>query len=795
MRIYLLSILFLMSSATIYSQNIYDGLVGYWPMNCNVQDSSGNNLNGTIIGNPSCTIGRVNESLRFVEGDYVNFPQNRSLEMISENGFTWSVWFKLDSLPQSSAPGLFQTFISFADPGNSSDIYLGIGSLTAPRNELAFIVDGPGGVGSSASNNLADLRWKPLEDWEIGRWYHAAGLRDYENNIVELYFDGIKVDSASYLDAQEPFTEAFPFQFGRFFDGETASNNFTGELDEIRIYERPLSEEEVLILFSARPEQLSTETTDINFQNIKCKADSTILIEILNEGPSEFIISNFELKQGEAFEIVNQVTDRKLLNQEPFSLGIRFDPPEEQTYYDTIFVNNPFGVQPMIIYLEGSKDIQINVPERINFGELVSCESSTFFEAELLIENINIDEGLSFNSVWFSNYSMESSTLSPIPEGELGAYILRFTPNELGVIGDTAYVQFDNCDLSYPIYISANYTFLDKEYPSEINFGNSEVGVENSRIIPYENTGTTTITIVDIEYLNTDPEFSLSTGTFNIGDDLKPSSTMNLEVDFTPNGGASEFEIVVVSDTRCGLARDTIKASGNGVYRATFNMMIKERMVNIGDEIDFELDISNALNLDLAEIDSIGFDLKLNNTVFGNHEFELSEQQDNTEIWESNYRFNITPSAENLDQSFNLGKAKIALGNESIPVFIISNIEVFGGLATIVAQNSTLFINDICEDGEVKRLIFSNDWLELGNVSPNPAWDNITFDFSLIEPGITSIKLYDNFGNLVDVVFEHHFNTGSYEINYSVSKLNSGLYFYVLQTPTQKLTKKFRILK
>lgn len=795
MRVILLFILISATYTQINAQNIYDGLVGYWPMNCNAIDSLGTNMDGIIQGNPSCTIGKLDEALFFKEGDYIDLPEDRTLEMVSGNGFTWSLWFKLDSLPQNDNDGLFQTFISFADPQNQSDIFLGLGSLTDPKDELAFIVDGPGGVGNSAQNNLANISWgPPTEGWRKDKWYHVAGIRDYENNSVELYFDGVKRESATYFEPQEPFDENLPMQFGRFFDGETASNNFTGGLDEIRIYNRVLTESEVLILFSARPEQLTASRDTIKYDNIKCQADSTILINIQNIGPSDFIISEFDLRNGEAFKIENPASDETLLDQQLYVLGLTFEPPSEGIFYDTLFVRNPFGVQPLILYLEGEKEVLIETPTFIDFGELVSCESNSFLTAQIEIDNINIDEGLVFEGIDLPGGEITSSTYLPIPENNSNQFSVTFTPNSFGTFTEIGQVTFENCNLSYPIEVRAKYTFLEKSFSSTFDFSDKEVGITHFEDQVIKNTGTTEFEILNIESLDNLGQFFFESSTFN-PIILEPSQSFSFDLGFTPEGKEASAKFVLTTSSPCGIQYDTLDIFGYGKHRAYFDLKVKDINAKIGETKDLILEISNPLNLDISEIDSINFNLKYNKTII-KPEIGLENNTSSTySNWISDYNYTIIPELNNNNQEFNLDKLRFALGNESLPIIEINNINVYGGLATINAVPGALLLGDICDKGEITRLLIADSWLELGDVTPNPARDQITFNFSLIEPGITKLKVFDSNGILVETIANNYFDIGSYEVKYQTFMLNSGIYFYTLETPTQSISKRFHITK
>ena len=197
MKKFLILFIFLYTNL-IFSQDIYKDLQLYLPMNCNALDSSGFSFETKTTGNPQCVEGRQYQALKFNGVDeYVSVPKDSSYRLISGKGFTWSVWIKSDDLPKNNQVGRAETIISSASPLDAEDIYLSFGSLTRPRNEIVFIVDGPGGAGASAAANKTELNWRPTSGFNDNEWYHFVGTRDYSNGKVALFVNGVKVDSAT----------------------------------------------------------------------------------------------------------------------------------------------------------------------------------------------------------------------------------------------------------------------------------------------------------------------------------------------------------------------------------------------------------------------------------------------------------------------------------------------------------------------------------------------------------------------------------------------------------------------
>ncbi len=84
----------------------------------------------------------------------------------------------------------------------------------------------------------------------------------------------------------------------------------------------------------------------------------------------------------------------------------------------------------------------------------------------------------------------------------------------------------------------------------------------------------------------------------------------------------------------------------------------------------------------------------------------------------------------------------------------------------------------------------------LGQNYPNPFNPTTTIDFNLVETGITSLKIYDLNGKLVQTVFENvNKLRGSYSFNVDMNRQPSGVYFYVLEQGSTRLTKKMTFMK
>ena len=61
--------------------------------------------------------------------------------------------------------------------------------------------------------------------------------------------------------------------------------------------------------------------------------------------------------------------------------------------------------------------------------------------------------------------------------------------------------------------------------------------------------------------------------------------------------------------------------------------------------------------------------------------------------------------------------------------------------------------------------------------------------------GHTTLKVYDMLGNEIETLIDNQQSPGTYKITFNAKNLSSGVYFYMLKTETNLLTKKMLLLK
>ena len=87
------------------------------------------------------------------------------------------------------------------------------------------------------------------------------------------------------------------------------------------------------------------------------------------------------------------------------------------------------------------------------------------------------------------------------------------------------------------------------------------------------------------------------------------------------------------------------------------------------------------------------------------------------------------------------------------------------------------------------------DEIKLSQNYPNPFNPSTTIEFSVLNQGYATLKVYNSIGEEVAVLLDQELNAGIHKIEWNAAGLPSGIYFYQLQSKGHIETKKMILLK
>jgi hypothetical protein len=232
------------------------GLVGSWHFNEGsgtvAYDSSGNNNNGTLVNSPTWVDGKFGKALSF-DGidDYVNISNFGTLN----GSFTISFFIKFFNAPNKDA------YIIFCNDDNCPQVW-----LSWDDAKLRVYIS-PTNAGPKGNFN----------NWQNNTWYHIVVTYNKNTGILTYFINGI-VD-AQFTGITTNFDES---KITNLYVGCVWSSTICNAvIDEVRIYNRALSAEEIQALYQAKAR---LDYGDIRFTD----SDGSTLLNYWQEADGRF---------------------------------------------------------------------------------------------------------------------------------------------------------------------------------------------------------------------------------------------------------------------------------------------------------------------------------------------------------------------------------------------------------------------------------------------------------------------------------------------------------------------------
>jgi hypothetical protein len=209
------------------------GLVGYWPLNENTSDMSGNGNNGVLTNSPSLVAGKVGQGYLF-------------------NGINQTIIASDSALPHgSSSRSMAFWFKMLEDNNNDATMTIAsYGSANSCSNNVALFYEG-----RAWAPEYPQLR---MDTWcgnynsgfniYVDNWYYVVFT--YDGSNAQYYVNGNHSSLFNYYGLNTAIRE---LRIGGHNAGTAApdgSKDYKGTVDEVAVWNRVLSETEVLQMYN-----------------------------------------------------------------------------------------------------------------------------------------------------------------------------------------------------------------------------------------------------------------------------------------------------------------------------------------------------------------------------------------------------------------------------------------------------------------------------------------------------------------------------------------------------------------
>ena len=216
--------------------DIKTGLKGYYPLDGNAKDRSGNNNNGVLYSavQASGKFGNPNRAYSF-DGVNQKVSIPNSIDLQIPGDFTLSLWINVSQLPNLNEPSLKQSwFIQKSSWVNQTGFQLLDNGYASP--DIIFRT-----YNGSSFNDI----YLPRTQFSLNTWHHLVGVRRGTTN--ELWLNSVKKGSVT--------ANTYAMNNANLIVGDKTH----GRIDEVRIYNRALSTSDITGFCGNRRLQVSIQ--------------------------------------------------------------------------------------------------------------------------------------------------------------------------------------------------------------------------------------------------------------------------------------------------------------------------------------------------------------------------------------------------------------------------------------------------------------------------------------------------------------------------------------------------------
>jgi hypothetical protein len=269
-----------------------NGLVGWWPFSNNTNDESGNGNNGsftglscgfcgttTVTAAPSSSpdrFGSLNNSFFYNDSlDFISIQNSSSLQLT--NNFTISTWLK----PYSFNFGSYTWGVILAKWGGTGDASYQL----RISNNGTILFDTHNGTNTTTMNSSLPIL--------INQWSNIVIVQS--GSVCKIYINSTL--SSVNNNMLTPLVMNNPIEIGRNFNQfpNYANEGFLGDIDDIGMWNRALTELEINDLFNASN---CSNSTDITPQTNSIENGSTATFIASTSDPNPNYVWQSDFGQG-----------------------------------------------------------------------------------------------------------------------------------------------------------------------------------------------------------------------------------------------------------------------------------------------------------------------------------------------------------------------------------------------------------------------------------------------------------------------------------------------------------------
>lgn len=433
-RIPLLVLLFVTSSCCQISAQSLPAYKAYFPLDGNIKDSTGNTKGAKKTGGVYTTNrnGGANKALKFTGSkiEYVDLNDSFTFKTM-----TISIWLRPDSVVPSASPSIFLSNLSnitqFIGTGiefyvyNNRKLSVLLGNVTNPPNSWANF---------TTKNKIP-----------FNKWSHFACVIDSMKKI-KLYIN-CKLDTSYSITTLGTFRTSGTMMHIGARANPHYENPFSGSLDELKIFDKALNDNQVTGIYKDNSTTLSiTACNKYVYRGKTYQSSGTYTIIVTNiYGCDSTITLNLKINRGNASSHSVTACNSYFFNGKSITTsGI---------YYDTL--KNISGCDSLLTF-------NITIKKNTTGSVFKSACQNFYFNGEYRTKSGIYTDTLinakGCDSILTLYLTINQNSYDSIYKSACGSYMFNgINRNVSGIYYDTL-INMNGCDSIVTLFLTINYS-------------------------------------------------------------------------------------------------------------------------------------------------------------------------------------------------------------------------------------------------------------------------------------------------------------------------------------------------
>lgn len=514
-----------------------------------------------------------------------------------------------------------------------------------------------------------------------------------------------------------------------------------------------------------------------------CQTDRDTVVMLHNTSEIEVTVTRLFSSSNQYLVSPSSV---KIPANDSVAVSVSYRPSSSGNHGGTIEVEYQPCDKSMGSQLKGSKQgISITIADTLNFGRVVMCGDSTV-TALLPLRFDGADGSIALATI-ASPFLVGSVVGTALPNGVEQKIGVSFAPPRDGAFDEKLTLHLEPCGLTKEVVVRGE-RITPSLRGNTLDFGTQSVGTPATGVMEFINTSDVELRVASISGVQL--PFGVISSAPPLPADLKPGDTLRVSISYQPEEGEQTATATAVTLLPCEI-QASATLIGNGEKNGSVTFVLPSVEASPGERVELPIRATvSGGGLAGSEATSFSGVLRFNSSLL----FPVGSTPMGSVV--DGERF--VPIDGEIGPEFSEGEVAsyeftATLGNAEVTALKLTDLR-FSKPTSATAESGEFRLNGICRFGTL-RLIEAEGKLVLKPNRPNPVTWETEIEYELIEGGLTKLYVVSTLGQEVLRLVDGVARRGRYVVRFDAGVLPSGSYIYVLETPTQRLTRVMNVAK